>query len=158
MHQSSGDGKGPTTPEQALHSARVMWMALLAGPVLFLIVVISTDAAKLNGSKDVADLLLYINLGMLAIQLVVGFVVRASFYRKSMTDEGLVSPQGYVGGNMVLWAMCEGAALFSVVICMLAGVFVPYVIPMVIASAVHVATFPTGAAMRPSDEPWGRRE
>ncbi len=146
------------TPEKALISSRIMWAALVGGQVIFLIVIIAMQG-RLSGTPDpqMVATLHYISIGMVIAAVPVGMFIRSQMYKKFWVGNK-VTPQGYLQGNLLLWAMCEGTSLFGLVVTMLADGFWPWVVPSALAMAVQVMNWPDGAPMRPAEPQLPRRE
>jgi cytochrome bd-type quinol oxidase subunit 2 len=150
----------PQSPPQALRTIRVLWFALLLGEVLFLGVIVfllSTGNAVTSMPAETIQLLFYINSAMLAAAVPLGHFLRRKRY-EAARDGDVVTPQGYLSGNILLYAMCEGQALFSLVIVMMAGQYLPYVVPAIVAMTVQVLNWPTGAPMQSAERGFFGRE
>lgn len=143
----------PTDPRKALVIMRVIWAAILVGMLVYLGVVLAIKEPP-NPQSDLAstfNILFYINCGLLFVGLFVGYTLRNQFYKKHWVGE-VVLPQGYFQGNLLLWAIAEGNAFFSLTIVLLAGSFDPYIWPAVGAAASITTNFPTGHIMFPPRE------
>jgi len=140
----------PTEDEinQALMTQRIIWGALLMGVVATAIVmyVIASDREPAEGGSD-ATLFLIIVLAFMAMELPIAFVMRTVIWKKAEIN-GAVPPQAYMTGNIIAWALAEGAAFMAIVLAFIGGQFIPNVWPAGIALAVLLALFPTGKPMR----------
>jgi hypothetical protein len=144
----------PTDPQAALRTLRILWAALLAGPVAFLVVV----AVVLSGggtapASDLATILGIVAFVLLIAGVFGGYTARLLAYRRG-SDGQRITPQAYFTGNLILFASCEAVALFSIVASLVVGQFGVVLIPAVLAMAVQVLNFPTGRLMLAETEPY----
>ncbi|HEX7009144.1 MAG TPA: hypothetical protein VF184_04125 [Phycisphaeraceae bacterium] len=138
------------TPQQALLILRIIWAAMLAGEGIFLAVIIGLlSASQFVPNDSLHPLLAYIALGLLAVAVPAGYFARMQTYKANWREHA-VAPLGYMRGNIMLLAMLEGAAMFSLVAVLLTGRYVPEAIGAFVAMAVQVVNFPTGKPMRPA--------
>jgi hypothetical protein len=140
------------TPRQALLTTRIVWAAMLAGLLVFLIVVavmVSQNAGPAAGGGDPIGLtVFYVALAALFVAVPVGYILRSQTYKRHWQDE-IVTPSGYFIGNLMLWALLEGVAFLGLVATMLHGDFFPTILPTIAGMALMVINFPTGAPMEP---------
>ena len=135
-------------PKRALLTARVIWAALLAGQVILLIVVTMMMGKVTGVGPAVINSLHFSSVGFLILAVPAAMFVRNQTYKKNWVGNR-VTPQGYLRGNLILWAACEGASLLSLIVTLLAGALMPFVIPSAFSLAVLVVNFPNGAPMNP---------
>jgi hypothetical protein len=64
-------------------------------------------------------------------------------------ENGVVKPQDYLRGNIIVWATIEAATLLSLVGCIVSGAIMPNIIPGVFAVVLFVMLWPDGKAMKP---------
>lgn len=140
-----------SNPKAALLHLRIIWSGLLAGPVVFLFVVLAlvsqqSDAAVQN-DEDVVRILGYIAIAMLVVLTPIGYFIRNQLYKASWQGN-VVKPWGYILGNIILLAMVEAVSFFGLIGTLLAGSFssLPF-IAAVIAMAIQVINFPHGRPM-----------
>lgn len=149
------NGPGPATHDMlvanALRVTRLIWVALIAGQIGFLTVigVLFSTGFQLNAGPDVVQLLAMLWAAMFIPQVAAAFFLRTTTYAKNRTDDGLVAPASYQTGNLLFLAILEGAAMFALVITLLAGTFVPYVGIVFLPLAIQVLNYPNGRAMLP---------
>jgi hypothetical protein len=129
----------------SLAALRMIWAALILGPIVFGVVVMTIAAQRQANAQPI---LLYIAIGMLATMVPVAYVVRSIVYRNGRTPEGAVSPTAYATGNILFWAMCEGSAFFSLVCAMQTNDRGTPFLLAGIALAAQIANFPTGRPLR----------
>jgi hypothetical protein len=133
-------------PKHALWLTRIIWAAMIAGQVIFMVVVPvvwsrhATDGAATN-------VLFVISMAMLLTLVPFGYFVRMQVYKANWRDK-IVTPGGYVTGNLILLAACEGVAMVGLVHAMLSGTLFPAVIPTILALVVQIINFPNGRAMQ----------
>ncbi|NJL30858.1 MAG: hypothetical protein HC898_04090 [Phycisphaerales bacterium] len=137
----------PDQPQSALATARLLWTALLLGQAVLLFGACAFTLMQMGGGQtDTGHLLSYIALFMCLTMIPAGYVLRAQMYKRHWVGQA-VRPRGYLLGNVILWAMCEGISLLGLVSVVLSGELIPNLIPTVLALGVLVVNFPNGAAM-----------
>lgn len=143
-----------TSPGVRLMNLRIIWGALLMGQLTFLAVIVlvvwNRQSPAAAPDPRVLDLLFYVSVGMLLTMVTTGFLIRSFVYRKgrAFTGTDAVSGGAYASGNIVLWALCEGASFFGLVGAMLNCRPWPHLAVPIVAMAVQALTFPTGGPMR----------
>src|SRR5690606_27539302 len=101
---------------------------------------------KMNVSAS--QVLLGVNSVMLLICVAIGYFARMQLYKRHWHDN-VVQPEGYFSGNLMLFALCEGMALLSIVNAMMAQEWYPYLLPGLAAVLVILINFPTGKPLKP---------
>jgi len=149
--------------QQMLNSApvllrlRIIWAALVLGVVTFgAFVGLLVAAGGLPGAGHhaaPADMLTLIAVAMLVMMIPAGLFARNQFYKKNWRAN-VVTPSGYFTGNLLLLAMLEGVAMFSIVATLIIGAFGWAILPGVIALALLLVNFPTGRPMQPAENPY----
>jgi drug/metabolite transporter (DMT)-like permease len=134
-------------PAQRLMVLRIIWGALLTGLLVFFGVVIVIGPSRPKPDPQLANLLLYVAVAMLAAEAPVAFLVRSLVYRKGHTEAG-VSPEAYATGNIIFWAMFEGVGFFALVAGLQNQGRGPHLVVAAIAIAMIVVNFPTGGPLR----------
>ena len=149
----------PTDPAQALKTMIVLWFALISGQVMFFVVIVflkNTGGGPASTSSDLPDLLHVISWIALAMAAPIGYFVRNQTYKANWQDE-VVTPGGYITGNLLLLAMLEGAGMLALVGTFLADSLWPNALPALFAVLVQVINFPTGKPMRPTTNPYAQQ-
>jgi cytochrome bd-type quinol oxidase subunit 2 len=143
------DSTGPTTPEAAVKVMRIIWAALIAGQVVFLIVVIAMLSAGQNTPQpDLGRLLFYVALGMMVLCVGVAHVLRAQVFKQARAASGgKLPPARWFTGMILFNALLEGPSLFGIVTILIGGSVFPNVVVSIVPLAVQLANFPTGSAM-----------
>jgi len=133
-----------------LASARIIWGALLMGEIMFLAVIMlvlwPNARPEQRLSDDILRYYLYAGLGMLVGVIAMGYILR-SIIAKAGPD-GLIDGGRYVTGNIILWALSEGAAMFGLVGMMLDQKPWPFLAIVIVAMANQAINFPTGGGMK----------
>jgi len=148
----------PTDPAQALKTMIIIWFALISGQVMFFVVILvvgQSGSGPATPSSDVGDLLHVISWVALATAAPVGYFVRNQTYKANWQDE-VVTPGGYVTGNLLLLAMLEGAGMLALVGAFVSHNLWPNALPALFAVVVQAINFPTGRPMRPTTNPYAR--
>ncbi|MCE9588934.1 MAG: hypothetical protein K8S99_00235 [Planctomycetes bacterium] len=145
---------GSTIPPEELAgrtllTLRIVWFALLTGPLVFLgvvVMIISNGRPPQQGM----EIMTFVAAGMLFTMVPTGYFVRMQFYKRFWRGDA-VDPTGYFTGNLLLFALCEAVAFFGLVATLAQR---EWRWPAVIAGAamlVQLVNFPTGAPMRPAN-------
>ena len=140
-----------STPRGTLITTRIIWGALLAGQIGFLFVILviwsQEDAAAVEHSEDVAQIVGYVAIAMLVVLTPIGYFIRSQVYKANWQGD-VVKPLGYARGNIILLAMLEGTAFFGLIGTLIERSFssLPFVVA-VIAMAIQVINFPNGRPM-----------
>lgn len=136
-------------PSRALLVTRIIWFALLSGQVLFLaIIVVLWNVGSIKADLQLASVLGMCAVGVLFSAVTVGLFVRNQIYKRYWVGE-VVTPAGYVQGNIVFLAMCEGASFLGLIAVLFRGTFGLELIVPLLALVVQVVNFPNGKAMQP---------
>ena len=128
---------------------RIIWAALLMGQIMFLVITLTVGkSTKPAIDAQMANILLYCAIAMLAVMVPMAYLVRGLVYRKGHGDDGLIGPGQYATGNILLWAMCEGVGLAAITFAFINGGQGPVLFVAAVAIAVQVVNFPTGGGVR----------
>ena len=143
-------GPNPATPQRALLTVRVLWFALLGGQMMFLIVVSMLISRGLVQPvpDEAARLFFGISWAMVLLGIPFGYFLRNQSYKKYWQAD-VITPQGYLVGNLMLWAICEGCSLATLCFCLLEGTLWPAILPSLLALSVQLYNYPDGKAMFP---------
>jgi cytochrome bd-type quinol oxidase subunit 2 len=139
----------PPTREQALRTARLIWLALLIGQLVFLVVVLIVKRpVATTSSAGIAphDLLFYVSIALLVGGVSAGWFLRQKLFATREAD-GSLAPSKYVTGTIIFLALCEGPALLSLVSVLLAGMMFPYLLPAVVAMVIQGMSYPSGSEL-----------
>ena len=140
---------GPLSPLAAL---RLIWAALIAGPVIFgAVVVFVMGPQQRAAGAQLLPVLLYIDVAMVATMIPAAYIVRAVMYRAGRKEDGSIPHATYAAATIVFLAMCEGSAFFSLVCGMMNGGTGLPMLLAVVALAVELINFPTGRPLRPDE-------
>lgn len=148
------DGHGDElTAEKALATSRILWAAMLASQAVILVLFV-VMAGRQPDDPEAGTLLLGIAWGMLVVCVPLGYWLRGQIYKKNW-EGNRIKPQGYMAGNVMLWAFCEGVGMFGSVSVLISGAVWPHVLPAVLAATIHIVNYPNGRAMQPEDPAFG---
>ena len=156
MTRPTSNSDGPTMPARGvLATIRIIWAAMLMGELVFLGVIfflLRGGNPPAPAAAEVTRTLLFASIFFLVVAVVVGYFLRSRLYEPRQAD-GSVAPGKYVTGNIILLALCEGAAFFGLVVCMLSGHFLPAIFVPAVGMAIQLLNFPTGAPLEPTGIP-----
>ena len=142
----------PTTAKQALVTTRIIWAAMLAGEVMFLVVILKVVLPGRTEPPHVQPLFTLIGAVMLASMVPMAFVARGIVFRRGRVSDGgggedRIAPAAYATGNIIFWAACEGVAFFGLVTAVLNGTLWPSIVITAIAMGLQAGTFPFGGRL-----------
>ncbi|MHC4471546.1 MAG: hypothetical protein ACYTDY_18640 [Planctomycetota bacterium] len=131
---------------KVLLQARIIWAALLMGPLVFfaIVVYLHRNGMLPEPAEDLGWLYVPLAWGMAAVMSITGMVMRSFMLRGSLRGD-LPPPQRWLAAHIVVWAFCEGAALLGVTLCFITAELTPYAYAAALAWAVQVAFFPKGS-------------
>lgn len=144
-------GTNAITPKAALQNARVIWVALTFGIVAAAAIVVAT----IQNTPDPGPVTIgpirvgTVTLFALVILMGIGYYTRLQTYKAGWRHDA-VTPSAYLKGNIVLFALLEGAGLFAVI---LGGFVGDRLACFGIATAALIAmliNFPNGRPMEPA--------
>lgn len=134
-------------PRAALLTMRIMWAALLLGPMLFMAVIILVILPNAKRPIHPQPILNWVSFALPVMMIPAAFIIRRLIFSRSRTDAG-IPPAAYSTGNIVLWASCEGCAFFGLVAAMLNASLWPTIIVVAIALSLQALTFPLESNLR----------
>ena len=133
-----------------LVTARIIWGAMLMGQIMFLAVIMLVIWPNARPEHRMADnslrIFLYVGMAMLVGAIAMGYFIRSIIAKRG--PDGLIEGGRYVTGNIILWALSEGAAMFGLVGMMLDQKPWPFLGIVIVAMANQAITFPTGSSMK----------
>ena len=150
MAPVSSPQPGPS-PEQALMTLRIIWFAMLMGPLgLFIAAAIfRAQGSAPRGDSTVVSVLTYAAIGLAFLGIPMGYLLRSQQYKANWRGD-LITPQGYLTGNILLLAPCESPGLLAGVAFLLGAPAWQAAIPLALAFTAMLANFPNGKPMRPA--------
>lgn len=130
---------------QQLITMRIIWGALLMGPLMFLVVILILfrQGSGLNAGFNV-QLFQMVCVAAVAGAVVMSYIVRKVIYGAA-NESGAIAMAKYSSGNIVFWALNEGAAFFALVCMLLHGQALPFLALALIPMANNLVNFPSGA-------------
>lgn len=145
------------TPRHALRSLRIVWAFMLLGSLAFAGVVaflLLADVYEPPGPPPAGEAV-SVNLVMSAVctaLLIVGLAVamfmRNQIYKRHWREHA-VAPQGYIGGNIVVFALLDAVCMFALIVVLITGSPLPAGALFVIAAGLLLANYPDGRPMQP---------
>jgi hypothetical protein len=126
-----------------LATARIIWAALVVGVVLFLAVVLFVVPPQ--SQPDGGNVLLWVAAGLTAVNLPLAWIVRSTIHARARGANDRVAPGVWFTGNLVHWALCEGAAFFGAVVTMLSEERFPALVVPLVALGGLLLGYPTGS-------------
>ena len=139
----------------ALLIMRFVWLALLMGPILFMIVLVAIVLPRSRPPAHPLPMLNTICFVFFILVVPTTYIVRAFIFRRSGPGGG-VAPAQYSAGNLIFWAACEGMALFGLIVAMFNDSLWPTIVVVALALALQAITFPVAGRLRdPNQTPVG---
>ncbi|MDH3584224.1 MAG: hypothetical protein OER86_08415 [Phycisphaerae bacterium] len=144
-------------PGRALIVARTIWVAMAAGVLMIAVALGFIGSGRSTSgplSPETGQLLFYVSLGMAIAMIPIAVVIRGHVFKRHWVGDA-VEPRGYLAGNVMAWAICEGICLLGLVGCFVGGRWWPNLLPGVVGWLALVALWPNGRAMfaRTMDDP-----
>ncbi len=137
-------------PKTALLNLRIIWFALVMGVVTIGGMLVFLHQSHEPVEQKPPGPLTFIACGTMLCAIPAGFLVRQAVYRKGAAG-GVVLPAQYFTGNVIAMALCEGAAIQSLILWFTANESWWALIAAAVALAVLVLLLPTGRAMYADD-------
>lgn len=141
--------KGGAERGRILLVTRLLWVVAFIAPLVMGAVYFAAGhggAVQTGRFVEAGRTVLYVNFALAALMLPVGLFVRNQCYKRNWRAEA-VTPRGYLFGNVVLLAICEGLVILSLVNVFLNGALFPAGVPAAAVVAVHLLNFPHGGPM-----------
>jgi hypothetical protein len=126
---------------KSLLTLRIIWFALLLGPLAFLAVVILQVLRNIPSAQTPQPVLIWVNAAMLLTELPVMFLIRKWMFDRARNAYG-IPRKAYSTGNIIFWAGCEAVAYFGIIVIILNRSVLPTLYFAGIAIAMIVLTFP----------------
>lgn len=141
---------------QRLLVARILWASLLAGEVAFaaIVIVLLANGNLAPQAPQSAGLFTVVAACMLVTCVPLGYFLRGQIYKRGWRGH-VIEPPAYMSGNLVLWAMCEGVAMFGLTALLVTGGWAALGVA-VVAAGVQVINYPNGKPLRPAYSLWER--
>jgi hypothetical protein len=139
MYQTSPNNIPPQRP---LMTLRIIWFALLVGPIAFL-AAMEFGIFSIRGTQQAQPLFFWVDLAMLLTTVPITYGIRYLIFRRASID-GSIPATAFSTGNIIFWAGCEGVAFSGLVFALLNGSLWPTIVVVAIAMGLQVLTFPTG--------------
>lgn len=127
------------TPERWLRMSFIIWGALLVGQLAFFGVVLflRSSGQKPMVNQQTAQLLLIVASALIFTAIPLGYMIRRISFSRAADKEEKVKLGMMFGGNLVLWAACEGVSLFGIVGFMVGGLWLN-LIPSLVAFVIQL--------------------
>ena len=125
--------------ERSILNLRIIWGALIFGPLMTLIVLNQVPQqqppAPLHPTVDI------ICMAMLIVLVPVGFLVRSIFLRRPRA-EAAPSLNALVVGNVIFWSVCEGTCFTSMIVAFISSWTLPLKLCVAAALLLQFLSFP----------------
>ncbi len=139
----------PRTARQTLIFLRIVWAALLLGQFMTLaIFLFLLHSGQGPHQPESGHMLFLVSAAMLVTLVPIGWLIRRSMLRPG--PDGLVGPSQYSTGNIIFYAMCEGAGFTGLIGSYIGGIYWPNLIVPIIVIAVQILHFPAAMNLRDS--------
>ena len=134
-------------PDRVLMQARVLWLALLAGPLaLFGVIAFLIATGKLPPSDDeqVKRMLAWLSGAVLLILVPMAYLLRRHIHGhvRAANPEAPLPGRVLLRGQIAFGALCEAAALVGLVAAIGRGTLMPTGLLALVAIGVQAANFP----------------
>jgi F0F1-type ATP synthase membrane subunit c/vacuolar-type H+-ATPase subunit K len=131
-------------PRKAIMAQRIIWAALILGQLAFAVVValLLQRPGKPPPPEPILSILCFVFL----IEIPIGLIARQVIFARGRRSNGRLTPGVYGTGNIIFWAMCEGASFFALVVVLINHSFWPTIVVPAIALCFQAVTIPMGSA------------
>ncbi len=132
----------------ALRISRFVWAGVLLSQVIGVLTA-CVILAQARSSPSPSQGWLAFHMGLFVAVVSAGYFVRGQIYKRHWRGH-LITPRGYLGGNVMLWVCCEGLVAAGIVHIFVSGSFWPAGGPTTMAIVVQLINYPNGQAMEPA--------
>jgi hypothetical protein len=123
--------------------AWIIWAALLFGQIVYAgVMVYLVNSEGFEGSMKDVGALRPVAFVTAALSYVVSRKVRTAIFAAKADEDGKLTPEGMMAGNIAGWAIFETASLVAITCGLLAGAAVPYLYAAGIAMAGQICYYP----------------
>lgn len=135
------DSQMPGTPKQDLQAIRIIFFAIIAGALIFAVIVLVLNQLQgpaLQNVKKVENILLYVVTGVAAICLPIamnGYNKGVAVAKNSLISLPIKLNQ-YRSTLVRYIALCEGPALFSIIAFFMVGNYYLFIITAIMIAAM----------------------
>jgi len=134
--------------------ARIVWAMILMSQIgSGIVAIVFGLQAAMKASPELVRILTIVTGAMLLLEVPLGYLMRSQFYKKNWRGN-VITPRGYMSGNIVLWAMLASVALSGAVTTLLAGSLGLPIGLAGIAILFMLINFPTGKPLAPATNPY----
>jgi hypothetical protein len=113
---------------------RTIWGALLAGQVIFLVMIVSGAIVQQHRSQPIFDIVAPMYL---LLVVPIAFVIRTLLLRGAAS-----APKLKQLGHLVFWAACESTSFMAMVFAVVGSWAWPLIVCVIVAMLLQVVTFP----------------
>ncbi|MBI1337040.1 MAG: hypothetical protein GC164_08770 [Phycisphaera sp.] len=146
------------SPSAVQRTCWILWGAMLMGMGVFLAAAIYLNRQRTQPpNAQLAHTFFIVGIAVFFTVVPAGYFIRIQSYKKNWVHD-VVTPQGYLTGNLVLWAACEGVAMMGLAFGIATGVLWPTALCSAAAIAVMVMNYPHGSPMYTSGKMLDGRE
>lgn len=145
------------TPELVRRNAKIVWAALNLGVLVFSVMQLVFVQVPRRNEPDLPAFIFIPWIFMFSV-IPMGLFIRGQVFKRNWEGD-VVLPKGYMTGNIIAWACCEGVAFISVIFGTYLAESIWTFIPGAISFLVLLLLYPNGKAMFPpaGDNPYQQR-
>jgi hypothetical protein len=137
------------SPQRALLVTRIIWAGQITGVLILGVIIMSVRTAHDAVLPSAAAAVPWV---ILLCGVPGGLFARGEIFKRGWVGE-VITPQAYIAGNIVAFAICEGAAFVALVFCLVDGRVGLHLSAAAAAVAMLVLLWPNGKAMVPLGSP-----
>jgi len=131
-------------PVPSIRAVQIVWLAILAGPVVFAAVIpflLPPEGGGLGGAE--LGILQWIAVAVAVVNVAIAFVIRGKRFADAAEVEGDQRLAIYASAAILFIALLEGAILFGLVAWLVTGEALPAIAMVVVLYALAIANFPS---------------
>ena len=152
----------PGTPKQLLRAIRILFGAIIAGAVIFSVIVLALNKMEktISPVKEFENIILVAGIAIALVCL----IIARNGYDKSMATAknsliSLTDKLNQYRSALILYiALCEGPALFGIILFFITGYYLMFIITAVMIAAMLVKTPTTKRVIDDLGLGWQQRQ
>jgi hypothetical protein len=130
------------TTRAALFINRIVWAALVAGPLCFGAIIIVLLYTSKPPGQSAPPLVFYLAVAGGLLLPAIGYAVRYVVWRLGRMADGHIALPAWSVGNILCWFFCEGITYFSLVLTLINFSLIPNILPAAWALFMLILAYP----------------
>ncbi len=147
------------TPESTLRQVRLIWAAMIVGILTFFGISLGMTLSRsqpITINRSLSRAMFYGVMVAFVVLPTVGLALRLKTYKRGYVDRA-VTPQAYMKGNIIVFAMLETIAILASLVLLLTGIVAQTAFVVVLSVMLMILNWPNGHPMHPAEPELLRR-